>query len=236
MKLSNLSISRKIKSLIPGTLLSIFVFSNLMLGCSSAPLFIKSDFEKQKIRSIAVMPVINRCTETEDKDQVRKNESAIEESLVKTLTEKKYSVLSPVSVKTTLNEKEIENLSPANLCSLLNVDAILFSEVFEYSDVLLLNHSIKMNLKMVDAKGDSLWLNNLDDNDKPFISAIGPTLGWGIGISNNKNIPSDEKLPTIVAGVAAAELVYTLVDVLSNETSQSIDGVFQSLPSKKQNE
>lgn len=234
MKLSNHFLSRKIKSFIPFSLLVIFAFSILMQGCSSAPLFIKSDFEKKKISSIAVMPVSNRFSEAKEKDQVKNNISKIEESLVQTLTGKKYTVLSPESVKTALHKMEIENLSPEKLCSLLNVDAILFSEVYDYSDVLLLTHSIKMNIKLVGSTGESLWINNLDDNDKPFISAMGPTLGWGIGISNNKNIPSDEKLPTIVAGVAAAELVYTLVDVLTNETAKSINEVFHSLPSGKQ--
>lgn len=233
MKPFRLTVSRKLQSPVPITLLSLFISSHLMLGCSTAPLFIKSDFEKEKIRSIAVLPVVNKCKGTEDQNQVRKNLSTIETSLVKTLTEKNYAVLAPEAVTNILKEKETDNVSTVSLCSLLNVDAILYSEVFDYSDVLLLNHSIKMNLKMVDAKGDSLWLNNLDDNVQPFVSAIGPTLGWGIGISNNKKIPSNEKVPTILAGIAAAELVYTLVDVLSNETAQSIDAVFDSLPAKR---
>ena len=87
-----------------------------------------------------------------------------------------------------------------------------------------------MGFKIFDAKGDSLWINDLDDSNRPYLSAIGASLGWAIGLSIDNKISSKNKLPTILAGVAAAELVYLIVDGLSNETAQSIDGVFHSLP------
>jgi hypothetical protein len=93
-----------------------------------------------------------------------------------------------------------------------------------------INHSIKMHFKIYDAQGDSLWINDLDDADRPYLSAIGASLGWAIGVGIDNKISSKNKLPTILAGVAAAELVYLIVDGLSDETSQSIDGVFHSLP------
>lgn len=179
------------------------------------------------------MPVTDKRVSVEDKELLLKNSANIETSLAEMLMDKNYDVLSADSIKNFINGKSVENLTPANLCALLNVDAVLYSELFSYSDKFLLDHSIKMSCKLFDSKGDSLWLNDLNDSDKPFLSAVGSTLGWGIGISNNNNIPSNEKFPTILAGVTAAELVYAAVDGLSNETSQSITKAFQSLPEKK---
>jgi hypothetical protein len=176
------------------------------------------------------MPVIDKRKIVEDTVQSHRSLSNIEELLSKKITDKNYDVLSPGLVKNIIKEKAIENMSPENLCSILKVDGIIFSELFDYSDVFFINHSIKMNFRFFDAKGDSLWINNLDDSDRPFLSAIGASLGWAIGISIDNKISSNNKLPTILAGVAAAELVYTLVDGLRNETSSSIDGVFHSLP------
>jgi hypothetical protein len=90
-----------------------------------------------------------------------------------------------------------------------------------------------MGFKIFDAKGDSLWINVLDDHDRPFLSAIGASVGWAIGIALSNKTSSDDKLSVIVAGVAAAELVYVVVDGIRNETSQSIAGVFRSLPDGK---
>ena len=61
-------------------------------------------------------------------------------------------------------------------------------------------------------------------------------LGWAIGVSVDNKISSKNKLPTILAGVAAAELVYVIVDGVSNETSQSINRVLKSLPDEKVHE
>ena len=179
------------------------------------------------------MPVSDKRVSAEDKELLLRNSVNIENSLSELLMEKNYDVLTADSVKIFLNGKTVENMSHATLCSLLNVDAVLYSELFSYSDKFLLDHSIKMSCKMFDANGDSLWMNDLNDSDKPFLSAVGSSLGWGIGISNNNNIPSNEKFPTILAGLTAAELVYAAVDGLSNETSQSITKAFQSLPEKK---
>jgi hypothetical protein len=43
----------------------------------------------------------------------------------------------------------------------------------------------------------------------------------------------ENKLPTILAGVAAAESIYVIVDGVTDETSESIDKVFKSLPDAK---
>jgi hypothetical protein len=206
-----------------------------MTGCNPGPIFIKSDYEQRQIKTIAIMPVTDKRNAAQD--QVKSNESIsnIEELLSKKIIDKNYDVLAPGSVKNTIKEEGIENMSPENLCSILKVDGILFSELYDYSDVFFINHSIKMGFKIFDAKGDSLWINNLDDIYRPYLSAIGASLGWAIGVSVDKKIPSKDKLPTIAAGVAAAELVYLVVDGLSNETSQSIDGVFHSLPERKGN-
>lgn len=73
----------------------------------------------------------------------------------------------------------------------------------------------------------------MDDVDRPFLSALGASLGWAIGVSVDNKISSKDKVPIILAGVAAAELVYVIVDGVSDETSQSIDGAFKSLPDGK---
>ena len=211
-----------------------FIFFILILfGCSSAPTFIKSDYDQKQIKSIAIMPVIDKRNIVEDTVQSNESLSNVEGLVSKKIMDKNYDVLSPGSVKNIIKEKEIENMSPENLCSVLKVDGILFSELFNYSDIFFINHSIKMEFKIFDANGDSLWINNLDDSDRPFLSAIGASLGWAIGVSIDKKISSKNKLPTILAGVAAAEVVYLIVDGVSNETSQSIDKVFKSLPEAK---
>lgn len=212
---------------------SLFVCSLILVGCSAAPTFIKPDFEQKQIKSIAIMPVVDKRNSVEDTVQAHENLLNIEDLLSKKIVDKNYDVLSPGSVKNIIKEKAIENMSPENLCSILKVDGILFSELFDYSDVFFINHSIKMGFKMFDAKGDSLWINDLDDSDKPFLSAIGASVGWAIGVSIDNKVSSNDKVPIILAGVAAAELIYIIVDGVSNETSQSIDRVFKSLPDGK---
>lgn len=210
-----------------------FLFSIIMVGCAPGPTFIKSDYDQKQIKSIAIMPVIDKRNIVGDTVRVKESLSNIEKLLSKKIMDKNYDVLSPDSVKNIINENTVENMSPENLCSILNVDGILFSGLYNYSDVFFINHSIKMDFKIFDAKGDSLWINEVDDSDRPFLSAIGASLGWAIGVAIDNKISSKNKLPTIVAGVAAAELVYVIVDGVSNETSQSIDGVFNSLPEAK---
>jgi len=214
-------------------LFTLFLCSIILIGCAPAPTFIKSDFEQKQIKLIAIMPVIDKRNIVEDTVQSHESLSNIEELLSKKILDKNYDVLLPGSVKNIIKEKAIENISPENLCPILKVDGILFSELFDYTDVFFINHSIKMRFKIFDAKGDSLWINDLDDKDKPFLSAIGASVGWAIGIAIDNKISSKNKLPTILAGVAAAELIYVIVDGVSNETSQSIDGVFNSLPDAK---
>jgi len=214
-------------------LLTFFMFSMMMVGCSPAPTFIKSDFEQKQIKLIAIMPVIDKRNIVEDTVNSHVTLSNIEELLSNKIMDKNYDVLSPGSVKDIIKEKAIENKSPENLCSILKVDGILFSELFDYTDVFFINHSIKMRFKIFDAKGDSLWINDLDDGDMPFLSALGASVGWAIGVSVDNKISSKDKVPIILAGVAAAELVYVIVDGVSNETSQSIDGAFKSLPDGK---
>ena len=221
----------------PKTFIGIYLFtifiSTILMGCAAAPTFIKSDYDQKQIKSIAIMPVIDKRNIDEDIVQSRESLSNIEELLSKKIMDKNYDVLSPGSVKDIIKEKSIENMSPENLCSLLKVDGILYSELFDYTDHFFIHHSIKMGLKIFDAKGDSLWINDLDDSDRPFLSAIGTSLGWAIGVAVDNKISSKNKLPTILAGVAAAELVYVIVDGVSDETSQSIDKVLKSLPERK---
>jgi hypothetical protein len=210
-----------------------FIFSLIMIGCSTAPTFIKSDYDQKQIKSIAIMPVIDKRNIDEDTVQVKESISNIEELLLKKIIDKHYDVVSPSTVKNLIKEKEIQDLSPKNLSAILNVDGILFSELYDYSDKFFVNHSIKMRFSIYDAQGDSLWINELEDSDKPFLSAIGASLGWAIGVAVDNKISSKNKLPTIIAGVAAAQLIYVVVDGLSDETSQSIDGAFKSLPDAK---
>lgn len=210
-----------------------FIFSLIMIGCSTAPTFIKSDYDQKQIKSIAIMPVIDKRNIDEDTIQVKESISNIEELLSKKIIEKHYDVITPSTVKNLIKEKEIQDLSPKNLCSILNVDAILISELYDYSDKFFVNHSIKMRFNIYDAQGDSLWINELDDSDKPFLSAIGASLGWAIGVAVDNKISSKNKLPTILAGVAAAQLIYVIVDGVSDETSESIDRVLKSLPDAK---
>ena len=214
-------------------LFTLFICCISMIGCSSAPTFIKSDFKQKRIKSIAIMPVIDKRNIVEETDKTHESLTNIEELLTKKITSKNYDVLSPGTVKNILKEKVIDTVTPENLCTILKVDGILYSELFNYNDVFFINHSIKMQFKFYDAKGDSLWINNLDDSDKPFLSAICSTVGWAIGLSLDNKITSKDKLPRIIAGVVASELVYIIVDGISNETSQSIDGVFTTLPNGK---
>lgn len=214
-------------------LLIFFIFSLIMIGCSSAPTFIKSDYDQKHIKSIAIMPVIDKRNVVEDSVQSQKSLSNIEGLISRKIMDKNYDVLPVDSVINIISKNRVENMSPDNLCSILNVDGILFSELYNYSDVFFINHSINMNFKIYDAKGDSLWINNLDDVDRPFLSAIGASLGWAIGVAVHNKVSAKNKVPTILAGVAAAELVYIVVDGVSDETSQSIDKVFKSLPDAK---
>jgi len=216
-------------------LLTLLIGSLILIGCAPVPTFIKPNFAKNQIKSIAIMPVIDKREVSEDTLQSHRSLSNIEEILSKKIVEKNYDFLSPWSVKNIIKEKAAENLSPQYLCSLLKVDGILISELFDYSNIFFVNHSIKMRFKIFDAQGDSLWINNLDDNDKPYLSAIGASLGWAIGVAVDNKISSHNKFPTILAGLAAAELVYVIVDGLTNETSQSVDKVFRSLPDGKGN-
>jgi hypothetical protein len=204
-----------------------------MIGCSPAPTFIKTDFNQKQIKTIAIMPIVDKRNAVEDTSQLHRSLSNIEELLSKKIVEKNYDFLSAGSVKNIVKEKTSENMSPQYLCSVLKVDGILFSKLFNYSDQFFIKHSLKMDFKIFDAQGDSLWTNDLDDNDKPFLTAFGAAVGWGIGVAVDNKVSSGNKLPTILAGIAASELVYALVDGLTDETSQSIDKVFKSLPEQK---
>jgi hypothetical protein len=205
-----------------------------MISCAPAPTFIKPDFEQRKIKVIAVLPVVDKRNVVEDTIDVKESLAKIEELISKKILEKQYDVVSVNTVKTLLYEKEIQNLTPEYLCSTLNVDAILFSELYNYTDVFYLDHSIKMHFSIYDAQGDSLWINELDDSDKPFLSALGASVGWTIGVVVDNKISSENKLPVILGGVVAAQLIYTVVDAVSDETSQSINNIFKSLPDAKE--
>ena len=179
------------------------------------------------------MPVVDKRNVVENTVQPHGSLSIIEELLSKKIMDKDYDVLLPGSLRNIIKEKRIENISPENLCSLLKVDGILFSELLDYNDVFFINHSLKMDLRLFDAKGDSLWINNIDASDKPYLSAIGYSLGWTIGISVNSSISSEDKSSAILAGVAGAVLGYAIADGIVNETSRSIDGGLYSLPDGK---
>ena len=214
-------------------LLTFFILSMIIAGCSSAPTFIKSDYDQKQIKSIAIMPVIDKRNIVEDTVQSHQSLINIEELLSKKIIDKNYDVISPGTVENIIKEKAVENMSPENLCSVLKVDGILFSELLDYTDVFFINHTIKMHFNIYDAQGDSLWINDLDDSDRPFLSAFGASIGWAVGVAVDKKVSSKNKVPTIAAGVVAAEAIYVIVDAVSNETSQSIDKVFKSLPEAK---
>jgi hypothetical protein len=221
------------KSTIKRLLLFLITLTTLMIGCAPTPTFIKPDFEQRQIKVITVMPVVDKRNIAEDTVDAKKNLAKIEELISKKILEKNYDVVSVSTVKNLLNRKEIQNLTPEYLCSTLNADVILFSELYEYADVFYLDHSVKMHFSIYDAHGDSLWINDLDDSDKPFLSAIEASLGWAIGVAVTDKISSENKIPTILAGVAAAELIYVIVDGVSDETSQSINKAFNSFPDAK---
>ncbi len=214
-------------------LIAFFISSIILTGCSTAPTFIKPDYDKKQIRTIAVMPTVDKRNLVDDTTGTNEILSNIEELIAVKIMDKNYDVLSAIAVKNIIEEKAIQNMTPENLCSTLKVDGILFSELFDYTDVFFINHSIKMNFKIYDAQGDSLWINDLDDSERPFLSAIAASLGWAIGVIIDNKISSKNKTTTIIAGVAAAELVYGIVDAIRNETAESIDRVFDSLPKLK---
>jgi hypothetical protein len=204
-----------------------------MIGCSPTPTFIKQDFEQRGVKVIAIMPVIDKRNNIEDTVIAKGSLEKIEELISKNILDKNYDVLSVSTVKNLLKGKEIQNLTPEYLCSTLSVDGILFSELYEYADEFYIDHSLNMHFSIYDAQGDSLWINELDDSNKPFLSAIEASLGWTIGVAVTDKVSSGNKFPTILAGVAAAELIYVIVDGVTDETSESIDKVFKSLPDAK---
>ena len=222
-----------LKSTIRRSLLILSTITLLMIGCSPTPTFIKQDFEQRGVKLIAIMPVIDKRNNLEDTLNAEESLEKIEELISKNILEKNYDVLSVSTVKNLLKGKEIQNLTPGYLCSTLTVDGILFSELYEYADEFYIDHSLKMHFSIYDSQGDSLWAYELDDSNKPFLSAIEASLGWAIGVAVTDKVSSENKLPTILAGVAAAELIYVVVDGVSDETSESIDKVFKSLPGAK---
>lgn len=221
------------KRTIKRSLLFLTTLTVLMFGCAPISTFINPDFEQRQIKVIAVMPVVDKRNTAEDTLNARESLEKIEELISKNILEKNYDVVSVSTVKNILNGKEIQNLTPKYLCSTLNVDGILFSELYEYADEFYIDHSLKMHFGIYDAQGDSLWINELDDSNKPFLSAIEASLGWAIGLAATDKVSSENKLPTILAGVAAAELTYVIIDGVTDETSESIDKVFKSFPDRK---
>lgn len=211
----------------------IFILSIITIGCSTAPIFIKPDFEQRQIKSIAIMPLADKRNTSEGRDNSKESISKIENLLVKKFADKHYDVVSPATVMNVIKESTNQNVSHENLCSLLKVDGILYGELYDYSDIFFIKHSLKMSLKINDAKGDSLWVNNVDDIDRPFLTALGASLGWAIGAVVESNNSSKNKTPIILAGAAAAELIYAVVDGVTDETSRSIDKAFNSLPDAK---
>lgn len=214
-------------------LLLLFTFTLLLIGCSPTPTFIKPDFEQKQVKVIAIMPVDDKRNIIEDTATAKQTLSKIEELVTQKLLDKNYDVISVNTVKSELDTKEIKYNTPEQISKTFNADGILFSELYDYSDELYIDHTLKMHFIIYDANGDSLWINDLDDNDKPFLSALGASLGWAIGVAVDNKISSKNKLSTILAGVAAAELMYIVVDAVSDETSESIGRVFKSLPDVK---
>lgn len=221
------------KSIINRVLLFIIISTALLIGCAPTPTFIKPDFDQKQIKVIAVMPVIDERNLADDTTAAIKTLTMIEELISNKISEKNYDVVSASTIKKLMNDKAINNLTPQFLCTELNADGILFSELYKYADEFYVDHSLKMHFSIYDAKGDSIWVNDLNDSDKPFLSALGASLGWSIGVAVDNKISSKNKLPIILGGVAAAQLVYTIVDAVCDETSQSIDNVFKSLPDAK---
>jgi len=222
-----------VKSTAKRLLSFLFLSTVLMIGCAPTPTFIKPDFDQKQIKVIAVMPVVDKRSFAEDTTAAIKTLTKIEELISNKIAEKNYHVISAGTVKRIMNGKEIKNLTTQFLCTALNADGILFSELYEYADEFYVDHSLKMQFSIYDAQGDSIWVNELDDSYKPFLNALGASIGWSIGVAVGNNISSDNKLPVILGGVAAAQLIYTVVDAVSDETSQSIDNIFKSLPDAK---
>jgi hypothetical protein len=214
-------------------LLLLFTFTLLLIGCSPTPTFIKPDFEQKQVKVIAIMPVVDKRNIVEDTVVAKQTLTRIEELVTQKLLEKNYDVISVKTVKNKLENKEIKNSSPEQISKTFNADGILISELYDYADKFYIDHTLKMHFIIYDENGDSLWTNDLDDSDKPFLSALGASIGWAIGVVVDNKITPKNKLPTILAGVAAAELIYTVVDAVTNETSESIDRVFKSLPDSK---
>ncbi len=224
----------KLRELFPSAgLFIIFLLILITIGCSTAPNFIKPDFKQRQIKSIAIMPLADKRNTSEGGDNYKESLSKIENLLVQKFIDKHYDVVSPATVMNVIKESSNQSISHDNLCSLLKVDGILSGELYEYSDEFFIKHSLKMSFKIYDAKGDSLWVNKADDIDRPFLSALGASLGWAIGAAVESNNSSKNKTPIILAGAAAAELIYAVVDGVTDETSQSIDKAFNSLPDAK---
>lgn len=215
---------------ITGSIILLIILGVQLMGCSPAPTFIKPDFEKRTIKVIAIMPIIDKRITAGDTLTSKEILTNIEELVSEKIVEKNYDVISAGTVKKLLKGKEIQDMTPAELSSFFKADGILYSELYDYADAFFVNHSLKMHFNLYDASGDSLWINDVDDNDKPFLSALGASAGWAIGVAVDNKVSSKNKLPIILAGVAAAELIYAAADGIRDETSESIERVFKSLP------
>jgi hypothetical protein len=205
-----------------------------MIGCAPTAQFLKSDFEKKQIKTIAIIPVVDR--RTDDKDTVESQElmTDIGELLSEKIMDKDYDVVSSSSVNKIIKEKNISNMTPANLCSELKVDAVLFSNLFEYNDVFFINHKLNLNYKLYGADGASLWQNLSQGSSSPIFYFLGGALGWTIGISSNEQISSDNKSVAILAGVAGAAVGVVIGDALVDDISRYMDEGLMSLPDGKE--
>ncbi len=208
----------------------------LIFGCTPAPLFIKPDFGQKQIKSIAVIPVTDNRESNKDTTHTNKSLVGIEKIITEELLDKEYDVLTPVSVHNVFNnqsisEKEVGAMSSSDLCTLLKVDGILFSSLYYHNDVFFIDHSLKMNFKLYDSAGDSLWINNLEENNKPILYALGFGIGAGLGSSGSGG--GESKGTLVVAGIVGAFIGVAIADGIVDEQAGFIEKCLYSLPDGK---
>lgn len=150
----------KRKQILSFGILLLFTCLSTSTGCTPKIHTIVPDFEQNKPRSIAVMPLLN---ETNDLDAPK----VMTPMVYNCMQTKGYEIRSPQEIKSLLAKKNIHeagqvfSLTYPELGKLLGVDALLFCTVTDWSSVYLLVYSsvtVEAKFELIKAdNGARLW-------------------------------------------------------------------------------
>ena len=79
-----------------------------------------------------------------DAEQTREILTDLEGIIADLMADKDYNVMPASLVQEKSKGKDIQNLSKAELCSLLNVDGVILSKLYDYNNVFFINHALEM--------------------------------------------------------------------------------------------